>query len=59
MFADWRLGPVRRLILFVLGVAVIIDGIIQPGANWAELITGLVLLGLVPVDTLLTSRRQT
>lgn len=45
-----RIGPLRRAVLFALGVAVIIDGLVQSGSNTAELVSGLVLLGLVPID---------
>jgi hypothetical protein len=45
-----HIGPIRRATYFLLGVAVILDGIIQTPTNLAELIVGLVLLGLIPVD---------
>jgi len=43
---------VRRLALNVLGIAVIVDAIATSGTHVAELTTGLVMLGLVPVDVL-------
>jgi hypothetical protein len=42
-----------RLVLFGLGVAVILDAVISPGASIGELLSGLILLGLVPVADLL------
>lgn len=53
---------IRRLTLFLLGVAVVLDAIIgQHPVPLAELIAGLVLLGLVPVEMLvdrITVRRR-
>jgi hypothetical protein len=47
-FAFWR-----RVILFALGVAVIIDAIAEKTPPpTAELTAGLILLGLVPVEML-------
>jgi hypothetical protein len=51
------LGPIRRAVLFALGVAVIIDGLIEDNGT-AEFVAGLVLVGLVPLDLVLTRRRE-
>jgi hypothetical protein len=48
---------VRALAYFVLGVALLLDAIVQPGANVPELVAGLILLGLVPVEALVFGRR--
>jgi len=41
---------VRSVIFFLLGVAVILDAILQTPTHVTELICGLFLLGLVTVD---------
>jgi hypothetical protein len=46
-----HIGPVRRTVYFLLGIAVIIDGIVAHPTNTSELWVGLILLGLIPVDT--------
>lgn len=43
----------RQLLLFLLGVAVILDAVVNSDTPIAQLIVGLVLLGLVSVDTFL------
>lgn len=43
----------RQFVIFLLGVAVILDALVAPGANIGELIVGLVLLGVVPLDNAL------
>lgn len=53
MFDDRSLGRARRLILFALGVAVIVDALAD-GEHLGQLVVGLVLVGLVPVDDLLS-----
>lgn len=51
---DTPLWPgARRLVLFVLGVAVIIDAVIAPGDQLGNLVVGVLLVGLVPVDEML------
>jgi hypothetical protein len=42
----------RRLILNLLGIAVILDAVASPGTHTGELATGLILLGLAPLDVL-------
>ena len=44
---------IRQMLSFVLGGAVVIRGIIQKGANVPELVVGLLLMGVVPVDAVL------
>ena len=49
-------GPARRTVYFLLGVAVIVDAVVGSGSNVAEYITGLILLGLIPLDAAATAR---
>jgi hypothetical protein len=42
----------RRVVIFVLGVAVIIDALTEPTRVVAQLIIGTILLGVVPIDEL-------
>lgn len=42
----------RRLVYFLLGVALLIDAVVQAGANVPEMVVGLILLGLIPADAL-------
>lgn len=44
----WRTG--RQAIQFVLGIAVIVDALANPGPNVPELVVGLILLGLLSVE---------
>lgn len=46
-------AALRRLVLFVLGCAVIIDAVVGSPQHLGQLIVGLLLVGLVPVDELL------
>lgn len=48
----------RRLVLFVLGVAVIIDALTVSGQNLGQLLVGTLLIGIVPVDELLAEVRR-
>lgn len=43
----------RQVLVFLLGVAVIIDGLVTEGTHVSELLVGVFLLGLVPIDALL------
>jgi hypothetical protein len=45
---------IRSVILFALGAAVVLDAVLTPGTHVSELITGLILLGIIPVDQLLS-----
>jgi hypothetical protein len=49
-----RFRLARQVTLFVLGVVVIVDGIAGSTKPVAEIVAGLVLVGLVPVDDLLS-----
>lgn len=44
----------RQVVYFVLGVTVIVDAVAHAGTNVAEMVVGLVLLGLVSADDLVT-----
>jgi hypothetical protein len=44
----------RRLVVFLLGVAVIVDALAD-GDHLAQLIVGAVLIGIVPVDEFLSA----
>lgn len=43
----------RRLVLFVLGVAVIVDALAGAGQQLGQLLVGSLLIGIIPVDELL------
>jgi hypothetical protein len=54
-----RIGPevtpgwwdfIRQVIIFALGVSLIIDVAINPAGRVVLIITGLILIGLVPID---------
>jgi hypothetical protein len=47
------IGLARQTILFLLGVAVVIDSVVTPGTHIGELAAAIVMLGLAPVDALL------
>ena len=49
-----RFRLARQVILFLLGVVVIIDGIASSGTPVPEIVTGLVLIGYVPLDDLMS-----
>jgi hypothetical protein len=49
-------GILRRFVYFALGVAVIVDAVVASGSNVAEYVTGLILLGLIPLDAAATAR---
>lgn len=49
-------GPARRAVYFLLGVTVIVDAVVSSGSHIAEYITGLVLLGLIPLDAAAAAR---
>jgi hypothetical protein len=61
----WGIGPevkpvwwdfTRQVIMFLLGLALIIDAAVTPNGRSSLIITGLVLLGLIPIDSWLTRR---
>lgn len=45
----------RRVLVFVLGVAVIIEGLFSPHDSTAELIIGSIMVGVLPLDTMLSA----
>lgn len=47
---------IREFVIFALGVGVIIDSAVTPGGRISLLVTGLILIGLVPVDRFVVSR---
>ena len=49
-----HLSLLRGIILFALGIAVIIDALVLPGRNVAELTVGLILLGMVSFESIVT-----
>lgn len=48
---QWR--PLARLVLFLLGVAVVIDALVKAGNNVGQLLVGALLVGIIPVDELM------
>jgi hypothetical protein len=44
----------RQVIIFALGVALIIDVAINPAGRVVLIITGLILIGLVPIDKMVS-----
>lgn len=54
-----RFRLARQVVLFLLGVVVIIDGIFSSNTPVPEIVTGLVLLGLVPIDDLMSRLPRT
>ena len=48
-----HVNALRRLVFFLLGVAVIIEEVWAPGAHPLMVIAGLILLGLIPVDCII------
>ena len=47
---------VRQVVMFGLGLALIIDAAVTPNGRSSLIITGLVLLGLIPLDSWLNRR---
>jgi len=45
---------IRQVIIFALGIALIIDVAINPAGRVVLIITGLILIGLVPLDKLVS-----
>ena len=45
---------VRQVVMFGLGTALIIDAAVTPNGRSSLIITGLVLLGLIPLDSWLS-----
>jgi hypothetical protein len=53
---DRAFARVRALVVFCLGVALVLDAVVQTGQTTPELVAGLVLLGIVPLDVFLARR---
>jgi hypothetical protein len=58
-----RIGPkvtpgwwdfIRQVIIFALGVSLIIDVAVNPAGRVVLIITGLILIGLVPIDKMVS-----
>jgi ACR3 family arsenite efflux pump ArsB len=45
---------IRQVIIFALGIALIIDVAINPAGRVVLIITGLILIGLVPIDRMVS-----
>jgi hypothetical protein len=45
---------IRQIVTFILGVTVIMYSIFKPGHDWFDLLGGFFLIGLIPVDQLIT-----
>lgn len=43
---------VRQVVCFLLGVALLIDTVVGHTVNVAELVAGLLLVGILPIDAL-------
>lgn len=50
----WDFG--RQLVIFLLGVGVIVYAVVTTGYDVPFLITGMVLIGIVPVDRYVVTR---
>jgi uncharacterized membrane protein HdeD (DUF308 family) len=48
---EWWL-QVRRVVTFLLGCAVIVDALLASVVNVGELVIGLILVGVLPIDDL-------
>ena len=59
MGAVERFGAVRRVTVFLLGVAVIIEGLVSAQDRLLELLVGAVMVGVLPLDDLLRAIRGT
>ena len=47
---------VRGLVVFVLGVAIIVDALLERQDTVPKLIVGMIMVGVLPLDTLLWHR---
>jgi hypothetical protein len=48
-------APIRRLVLFVLGVTTIVDALVGTPQHLGQLVVGAILVGIIPVDELLSA----
>jgi hypothetical protein len=51
-------ATVRQVVVFALGVAMIIDAFFEPAHVVAQLIVGMIMVGVLPADTLLSRFRR-
>jgi hypothetical protein len=51
-------APVRRIVTFLLGCAVIVDALLQSAVSIGELIVGLLMIGVLPIDDLIRIVRR-
>jgi hypothetical protein len=50
---------IRRLVIFLLGVVVIIEGLVSAQDRIVELIAGMVMVGVLPLDDFIRALRPT
>lgn len=53
-----RFARVRRVVIFVLGVAIMIDALWDRQYVVPELIIGMIMVGVLPIDEFIKSFRQ-
>lgn len=53
-----RFANIRRLVVFILGVAIIIDSLWDRQYVVPELIIGMIMVGVLPIDDFVTSMRS-
>jgi hypothetical protein len=53
-WAKWW-QAIREVVTFALGVAVILDSLISGDHSFGELIAGLVMIGILPLDRLIAA----
>lgn len=44
---------VRRIVVFCLGVIIFIDGVVDPEHSVPELVIGMVMVGILPVENVI------
>ncbi len=49
----WQLT--REVVTFALGVAVVLDALLEPHTSVPELVVGLVMIGVLPLERLLAA----
>ena len=50
--------PVRRIVTFLLGCTVVVDGLLQVPISIGALIIGLLMIGVLPIDDLIRIVRR-
>ena len=48
----WWFATIRQIVVFLLGVLIILDALTSKADRLAELIIGTILVGVLPVDSL-------